>query len=134
MKDANINVKDNYFELSSKTERKYFNTDGNEIKNTDIFTDLNLFAYVDENDKWGFKDKDGNIVVEANYDMVTELNNYGFAGINKDDKWGIINSNGEVILKPTYEIEWDNPEFIGQYVKLNFGYGMVYYTKDLEQE
>ena len=63
--------------------------------------------------------------------MVTELNTCGFAGIRKDDKWGVINSNGEIIVEPTYEIEWNSPEFIGPYVKLNFGYGMIYYTKEL---
>lgn len=134
MKDANLKVEKNYIELLSKKERKYFNFNGNEIQNTDIFTNLELFAFVNEEGKWGFKNKDGAIVIEPNYDMVTELNTYGFAGIRKDDKWGVINSNGEIIVEPTYEIEWDNPEFIGPYVKLNFGYGMIYYTKDLEQE
>lgn len=134
MKDANLKVEKNYLELSSKTERKYFDSNGNEIQNTDIFFNLELFAFVNEEGKWGFKNKDGAIVIEPNYDMVTELNTYGFAGIRKDDKWGVINSNGEIIVEPTYEIEWDNPEFIGPYVKLNFGYGMIYYTKELEQE
>lgn len=133
MKDSNISVEDNYIELSSKTERKYFNDNGNEISNVDIFTNLEIFAFVNEDGKWGFKNKEGNIVVEANYDMVTELNSYGFAGIKKDNKWGVVNSKGEIILEPAYEIEWDNPEFIGPYVKLNFGYGMIYYTKDLEK-
>jgi len=133
MKEANINVYQNYIELSSKTERKYFNSNGNEIKNTDIFTDLELFAFTNESGKWGFKNKEQNIIINPIYDMVTELNSYGFAGIRKDDKWGVINSNGEIIVNPTYEIEWDNPEFIGPYAKLNFGYGMIYYTKDLEE-
>ena len=133
IKDANLKVEKNYIELSSKTERKYFNFNGNEIQNIDLFTNLELFAFVNEEGKWGFKNKVGNIVIEPNYDMVTELNIYGFAGIRKDNKWGVINSNGEIIVEPTYKIEWDNPEFIGPYVKLNFGYGMIYYTKDLEQ-
>lgn len=132
MKDANLKINQNYIELSSKTERKYFNTKGNEIKNTDIFKNLELFAFTDETGKWGFKNKEGNIVLNPTYDMVTELNNYGFAGIKKDDKWGVINSNAEIILEPIYKIELDTPEFIGPYVKLNFGYGMIYYTEDLE--
>lgn len=134
MKEANLKIEKNYIELSSKTERKYFDSNGNEIQNTDIFTNLELFAFVNEEGKWGFKNKAGAIVVNPSYDMVTELNANGFAGIRKDDKWGVINSNGEIIVEPTYEIEWDIPEFIGPYVKLNFGYGMIYYTKDLEQE
>lgn len=131
MKEANLKVEKNYIELSSKTVRKYFDFNGNEIQNTEIFTNLELFAFVNEKGKWGFKNKGGDIIIEPNYDMVTELNIYGFAGIRKDDKWGVINSNGEIILEPTYKIEWDNPEFIGPYLKLNFGYGMIYYTKEL---
>ena len=134
MKDANIKVKENYIELTSTVDRKYFDFSGNEIKNTDIFTNLELFAFSSENGKWGFKNKDGVIVLEPNYDMVTELNTYGFAGIKKDGKWGVINSKGEIIIEPIYEIEWDKPEFIGPYVKLNFGYGMIYYTKELSNE
>ena len=129
--DANIKVKDNYFELTSSIERKYFDFNGNEIKNIDIFKNLELFAFLNEDGKWGFKNKEGIVVVKPNYDMVTELNDYGFAGIKKDGKWGVINFKGEIIIEPTYKIEWDEPEFIGPYVKLNFGYRMIYYTKQL---
>ena len=80
------------------------------------------------------KDLNGNVKIEAIYDMVTELNNYGFAAIKKDNKWGVIDSEAEILVEPSYEIEWDEPEFIGPYVKLNFGYGLVYYTKDLNKE
>ena len=134
MQDANLKIEKDYIELYSKTERKYFNTNGDEIQNKEIFSNVELFAFVNENGKWGFENKDGNVVIEAKYDMVTELNFYGFAGIMKNNKWGVINSNGEVIVEPTYEIEWLNPEFIGPYLKLNFGYGMVYYTKDINEQ
>jgi len=66
--------------------------------------------------------------------MVTELNQYGYAGIRKGDKWGVIDEKGNVVVEPSYEIEWEEPEFIGPYCKLNFGYGMVYYTKELTKE
>ena len=132
MKEAILVTNKNYIKLYSKTERKYFDNNGNEIKNTTVFPNLSLFAYMDENGKWGFKDSNSNIVIEANYDMVTELNSYGFAGIRKDDKWGIINSNGKIVLEPTYEIESNEPDFIGEYYMQNFGYGNIYYTKDLK--
>lgn len=130
MEDATLSVEENYMKLFSKTERKYFDVSGNEIQNTQIFPSLSLYAFM-QNGKWGFKDKEGNVKIEPNYDMVTELNTYGFAGIKKDGKWGVINSNGEILVEPVYEIEWEEPEFIGPYVKLNFGYGMIYYTNDL---
>ncbi len=133
MQEANLVVEKDYIKLYSSTERRFFNKSGNEVENKEIFTNLSLFAFEQEG-KWGYKDKEGNIKIEPTYDMVTELNNYGFAGIKNDNKWGVINFQGEIVTEPLYEIEWDNPEFIGPYVKLNFGYGMIYYTKDLKHE
>lgn len=130
IKESNIKIEKDYIALYSNTEREYFDSNGNKIQNTNIFNNLELFANK-ENGKWGFKNKEGKTIVNAIYDMVTELNEYGFAGIKKDNKWGVINNKGEIIVEPSYEIEWDEPEFIGPYCKLNFGYGMIYYTKEL---
>lgn len=131
MKEATLKEENSYIILSSNTQRKYFDNNGNEVKNTDIFPNLTLYAFNNENGKWGFKNKEGAIVIEPNYDMVTELNEKGFAGIKKDNKWGVVNEKGEIILQPIYEIEWNEPQFIGEYCRLNFGYGMVYYTKQI---
>lgn len=131
MEKANLVVEKDYIKLYSNKDRKYFNKSGNEVENKEIFNNSSLFAF-SQDEKWGFKDKEGIIKVEPIYDMVTELNTYGFGGIKKDNKWGVINSEGQVIVEPSYEIEFDEPEFIGPYCKLNFGYGIVYYTKDLK--
>ena len=48
------------------------------------------------NNKWGFVDKNGNIKIQYTYDMVTELNEYGYAGIKLNGKWGVINSEGKL--------------------------------------
>lgn len=131
LEEASLRIEENYIKLTSKTERKYFNNQGNEISYQEIAPNLSLYAFQKEDGKWGFKNKEGIIVIEAIYDMVTELDIYGFAGIKKDGKWGVINQKGEIIVEPSYEIEWEEPEFIGPYCKLNFGYGMIYYTKML---
>lgn len=133
MQEANLVVEENYIKLYSSKERKYFDIHGNEIQNREIFLNSSLFAF-EQNGKWGFKDKENNIILSPMYDMVTELDAYGFAGIKSQDKWGVINSQGEVIVEPSYEIEWEEPEFIGPYCKLNFGYGMVYYSKEWQEE
>ncbi len=130
MEQANIQIEKDYIIIFSKTDRKYFNENGIEISYKAVFPDLSLYAFKDENGKWGYKDKEGNIVIQATYDMALELNNYGFAGIKKDNKWGVVNSRGEIILEPIYEIKSDTPEFIGRYYKLDFGYGISYYTKE----
>lgn len=132
MEQSSLKIEENYIKLISDTERRYFDSNGNDIKYQEIVPNLSLFAFRAEDGKWGFKNKEDNVIVEATYDMVTELNTYGFAGIKKDGKWGVINAEGKVIVEPCYEIEWDEPEFIGPYCELNFGYGMVYYTKELQ--
>lgn len=130
MENATISSKENYIKIYSDTQRKYFNNNGKEVQNTEIFPNLELYAF-EQNGKWGFKDKNGNIKKEAIYDMTTELNKYGFAGIKSNGKWGVINSNAEILLEPTYELETIEPNFIGKFVEMKSGYGMCFYTKDL---
>ena len=110
-------VSDEFFTIYSKKEKIYIDKSGNIVNNTDVFKDLELYSYRDDNGKWGFKDKTGNIALEAKYDMVTELNSYGFAGIYKDSRWGVIDSTGKVIVEPSYEINtYYEPKFIGKYL------------------
>ena len=66
------------------------------------------------------------------YEMVTEFNNYGFAGIKKDGKWGVVNSEGTIIQEPIYELKWENPSFIGKYYKVQ-AWGEQYYSSQIEQ-
>ncbi|NLC88298.1 MAG: WG repeat-containing protein [Clostridiaceae bacterium] len=133
MKDATIIIENDYIKLLSIGERKYFDKNGKELNNKEIFTNSKLFAF-NKDEKWGFVDSEENIKVDVIYDMVTELNNYGFAGIKKDGKWGVINDEGKIIVEPSYEVEWNEPEFIGEYLKLNFGYGFCYYTKQINNQ
>ena len=63
--------------------------------------------------------------------MVTEFNEYGYAGIKSKNKWGSINENGDVIKEPTYEVESNIiPSFIKEYYQVDLGYGEPYYTNE----
>ena len=105
-------VNENYISVYSKNDLK-----GNIVKNTEVFDDLKLYSYQAEDGKWGFTDKEGNIVVNAKYDVVTELNEYGFAGVYQEGKWGVVNSKGEEIVVPSYELEtYYSPSFVGKYL------------------
>ena len=133
LKNAKVVVNDNYIKISNDEETRYFDKEGKELKNTEVYPNNNLFAKK-ENGKWGFSDKSGNIVVEAKYDKVTEFNEYGFAGVKLGDKWGVVNSKGEEILAPTYNINEEiEPYFIGTYYRVQYGFGEYYYT-DLNDE
>lgn len=128
MKDAKIEVKDNYIVIYNENEKKYFNKEGNEIKNTEVYPNNVLFSQQRDN-KWGFVNKDGDMVVEAKYDKVTEFNEFGFASVQKDGKWGAINTQGKEVVEPTYNLKDEiEPSFIGTYYQVKYGFGEVYYT------
>lgn len=128
LKNAKIENRGEYIKLYNDEEVKYITKDEKEAKNTEIFKQNNIFEQK-IGDKWGFVDKYNKIVLQAQYEKVTELNQYGFAGIKQDGKWGVINSDGQVIVEPTYELNYNEPTFIGEYYQVVYGNGEIYYTK-----
>ena len=132
MEDAGIEVKDNYVRLYSAEEARYFDYQGNELSVEQVLPNNSLYAKK-VNEKWGFEDKTGNMIVENKYDLVTEFNEYGFAGIKLGDKWGVINSSGEIIQEPIYELEGISPNFIGKYYQSEEWYGGNYFTNKVEE-
>ena len=133
-KNASILSVDNYIKVVTKTDIKYLDKTGNFVENTTVFKQNELISFK-EKDKWGFKDKNGNIVVKPIYQMVTEFNKYGFAGIKTNEKWGVIDKNGNIIKEPVYEItENIDLSFIKEYYKIDLGYGEPYYTNQIKLE
>jgi len=83
---------------------KYYNFKFEEKQNIDLLTTNTLF--VSEKDgKFGYVDKQGNIVVEHKYDDAKEQNAYGYAAVKKDGVWGSINANGQEILSPSINLD-----------------------------
>lgn len=128
MSNAAIEVKDNYIKVYNQTEIKYFNLEGKELENIEVYPDNKLFVKV-ENEQYGFADRNGNVVVDCQYEMAYEFNEYGFAAVKKDGKWGAINEEGQEVVAPIYEIkEQEEPSFVGSYYQVVYGFGEVYYT------
>ena len=107
-----------YILLYSDTDFKYLDRNGNILTSQNLFENNPLFAK-NINGKWGFVDKEGNLKVQNDYELVTNFNKYGFAGIKKDGKWGSINQNGEIVQEPTYDLKRNIPEFVGKYYRVN---------------
>lgn len=128
MKNAQIDIKENYIKIYNSEDRKYLQYDGKEVSNINVIKEAKLFAKK-SNNKWGFVDKNGNIKIQYTYDMVTELNEYGYAGIKLNGKWGVINSEGKIIQEPIYDLQELELQFIGKYYKVDLGYGENFYTK-----
>lgn len=109
------NIGKDYLVVHSKKEMQYLNKDGEIISNTEVYPDLKLYS-IQKDGKWGFADKEGKIVLECTYDIVTEINEYGFAGIYKNGKWGVVSESGKVLIEPEYKLEtYYSPKFIGKY-------------------
>ena len=110
------NINKNFAVVYNQTERIYIDLYGNTVENTKVYPNDKLYAFK-KDEKWGFINKEGKAIIEPEYDMVTELNEYGFAGIYKDGRWGVINEEGKVIVEPIYEINsYYLPKFIGKYM------------------
>lgn len=137
-----IKVHDHYIYTKLKDEEAYFNLLGNRINKTTIEEDdedEETSKKVDnsgkkliadkKDDKWGFVNQNGDVIVDYKYDDVTELNNNGFAGIKLDGKWGSINESGKVVIEPTYNLDnFYKIDFIGKYYKVVYDYKTVYYS------
>ena len=125
---ATVTEEDNYIKIYNNDETKYLDKEGNELKNTDVYANNSIFATKNEQGQWGFVDKSGNVVVDYQYDRVTEVDEYGYAGIKKDGKWGVIDSQGQVILEPTFDLQEEiDPIFMGTYHQVTYGFGEFYF-------
>ncbi|MCR4848100.1 MAG: WG repeat-containing protein [Bacteroidales bacterium] len=67
----------------------------------------------DENNKYGYKNNNGEILIEPQYDY-TEPFMEGIAVVEKDDKYGMIDSKGNFVIEPEYDngIAYHNGYFI----------------------
>ena len=80
-------VDENYTVVHSNSQSSYINKDGQVVSNLEVYPKNTIFAF-EENGKWGYKDKDGKVVVEPIYDFALDINEYGFAGIISERKLG----------------------------------------------
>lgn len=116
-----LNEEKGYLTLKQADEYKYFNFKFEEKKIADIQVNNTLFKSKKDG-KYGFVDKNGKVIVDYQYDDVTEQNSYGYAGIKKDGKWGSVDNKGTLVQEPTYDLE--------EYLKIDF-IGKWHLSKDV---
>ncbi len=133
LENAIVEIENEYIEIYNDKSIKYITTNG-ELKTAKEILPSNKLYAIYKNEKWGFEDKSGNIIVEPEYDYVTEFNMYGFAGIRKGNKWGVVDENGKIVYECNFEFETEEeiakPEFIGKYYKAYTDSGEIYYTDE----
>ena len=124
-----LNIEQGYIKISVSEETKYYNFRFEEETDKDILPANTL--YLDKKDgKYGFINKDGEVIVDYIYDDATEQNAYGYAGIKKDGKWGSIDSTGKIVQEPIYNLDdYLLVDFIGTW-HLGKDINMNYYNKE----
>lgn len=124
---SKTDAKKAYVKVWTEEGYKYFQTNGQEKSSKDILTNNNLFLSK-QNGKYGFVDKNGNVVIDYIYDDAREQNEFGYIAVKKDGLWGSLDKNGNIIIDTKYNLE-DNLviDFIGQY-HLGVDLNLKYYT------
>ena len=70
-------------------------------KDMDYLTTDGIVAFKDNNDRWGFVNLDGDVVVEPQYENAKSFSN-GLAAVCKDGKWGYINKRGQLVVEYSF--------------------------------
>ncbi len=122
---SEINTSNGYMRIRIDDNYKYYNFKFEEKTNKDVLTTNTLF--LDKKDeKYGFVNKDGIVVVDYIYDDAKEQNEYGFASVKKNGMWGCINYKGKQVIAPAYQlennsiIEFISKWHIGEDLNLNY--------------
>ena len=112
---TDIQVLDGYIRAKVNDEYKFYNFKFEEKSNRDAYANHTL--YVAKNDgKYGLVNRDGTLVVQYEYEDITEQNDYGYVAIKKDGKWGVIDQYGNTVVEPKYEItDISKVMFIGKW-------------------
>lgn len=87
-----------YFFIDNKGEKIKYDT---KIEQNQKETEPDLVLFSD-NDKYGFKNRDNQIVIPAIYDAAIEFYN-GYSSVSVQNKWGIIDTKGKIIIPLEFE-------------------------------
>ena len=118
---TDLNTQRGYIEINQDDGYEYYDLKFAPRDIKDIYPQNTL--YLSKKDgKYGFVDKDGNVVVDYIYDDATNQNEYGYSAIKSEGKWGSIDSKGNVVIQPTYNLD--------DYLKIDF-IGGWHYGKDI---
>ncbi len=101
---SEINTELGYMKIRVGSEYKYYNFKFEEKDSKELLKGNTLF--LDKKDeKYGYINKDGIVVVDYIYDDAKEQNEFGYASVKKDGMWGCIDSKGKQVIAPSYTLE-----------------------------
>ena len=85
-------------------------------QDADVFND-DTYAAVKIDNKWGFIDKSGKVVIEPMYEAARSFSN-GYAPVRKAGKWGFIDKSGKVVIDYQFQDAKDFTSKGSVFVKL----------------
>ena len=125
---SELNEEKGYIKVRVDDIDKYYNFRFEEKTAKDIFSTNTIYLSKNDEGKYGFVDKNGNVVVNYIYDEAREQNDYGYASVKQNGLWGAVDSNGQVAMSPSYNL--DNNilvQFIGKW-HLGEDLNLYYFT------
>jgi hypothetical protein len=101
---SELNTEKSYMRVRTNGEYKYYNFNFEEKSNIDVLKNNTLFL-VKKGDKYGYVNKNGELIVNYIYDDAKEQNEYGYCVVKQDGLWGVLAQDGTVILKPSVNLD-----------------------------
>ena len=124
---SEVNSEKAYMKLWTEDGYGYYNLNGEKLETKEILINNNLFLSK-QNNKYGFIDKQGNVVVDYIYDDAREQNEYGYIAVKKNGVWGSLDKNGNIICETKYNLDSNLLiDFIGKY-HIGVDVNSMYYT------
>lgn len=102
---SELNVNKGYLRIRENNNYVYYNFNFDKKSNIDVLTTSTLFLVRHENGKYGYVNKNNELIVDYKYDDAKEQNAYGYCVVKKDGVWGVLASDGTEILKPSINMD-----------------------------
>ena len=102
---SELNEEKGYLRIRENGNYNYYNFNFEKKENRDVLTTSTLFLVKDSNGKYGYVNKNNELIVNYQYDDAKEQNAYGYCVVKKDGLWGVLASDGTVVLKPSKNLD-----------------------------
>lgn len=125
---SELNAEQKYIKMYVDEEYKYYDFAFEEKLNTEVLKANTLFLSK-KNEKYGYINSDGKVIVDYKYDDATEQNKFGYVAVQKNGLWGAIDSEGNLVIEPIYNLDKNIIiDFIGKW-HLGEDINMNYYCE-----
>lgn len=110
-----IDTQKGYMRVRVGEEYKYYNFKFEEKTEQEIFINNELFLSKKDG-KYGYTDKNGNVVVDYKYEDATTQNTYGYVSVKLNGLWGSLDKTGVVTSDAKYKLDNNSKiDFIGKW-------------------